>query len=54
MRYDASGGGGEGEATPHTLSWPPSKVNGRYLAPWLAVRAAAARSSSLALLTRGG
>jgi hypothetical protein len=32
------GGGGEGEATLHTLWWPPSKVNGRYLAAWLAVR----------------
>jgi sulfide:quinone oxidoreductase len=38
MRYDASGGGGEGEATTHTLWWPPSKVNGRYIAPWLAAR----------------
>jgi sulfide:quinone oxidoreductase len=38
MRYDASGGGGEGETAPHTLWWPPSKVNGRYLAPWLAAR----------------
>ena len=38
MRYDASGGDGEGEAAPHTLWWPPSKVNGRYLAPWLAAR----------------
>jgi sulfide:quinone oxidoreductase len=36
MRYDASGGGGEGEASTHTLWWPPGKVNGRYLAPWLA------------------
>jgi len=36
MRYDAGGGGGEGEATTHTLWWPPGKVNGRYLAPWLA------------------
>jgi sulfide:quinone oxidoreductase len=36
MRYDASGGDGEGETAPHTLWWPPSKVNGRYLAPWLA------------------
>jgi sulfide:quinone oxidoreductase len=36
MRYDAAGGGGEGEATTHTLWWPPGKVNGRYLAPWLA------------------
>jgi sulfide:quinone oxidoreductase len=38
MRHDASGGDGEGEAAPHTLWWPPSKVNGRYLAPWLAAR----------------
>ncbi|HEX7299882.1 MAG TPA: FAD-dependent oxidoreductase, partial [Solirubrobacteraceae bacterium] len=36
MRYDAGGGGGEGEATPHTLWWPPGKINGRYLTPWLA------------------
>jgi sulfide:quinone oxidoreductase len=38
MRHDAAGGDGEGEAAPHTLWWPPSKVNGRYLAPWLAAR----------------
>jgi sulfide:quinone oxidoreductase len=38
LRYDAAGGGGEGEASAHTLWWPPSKVNGRYLAPWLAAR----------------
>jgi sulfide:quinone oxidoreductase len=38
MRYDAGGGGGEGEATTHTLWWPPTKVNGRYLSPWLAAR----------------
>jgi sulfide:quinone oxidoreductase len=37
LRYDAAGGG-EGEATSHTLWWPPGKVNGRYLAPWLAAR----------------
>ena len=36
MRYDASGGDGEGEATTHTLWWPPGKINGRYLTPWLA------------------
>jgi sulfide:quinone oxidoreductase len=36
MRYDAAGGGGEGEATTHTLWWPPGKINGRYLTPWLA------------------
>jgi sulfide:quinone oxidoreductase len=38
MRHDAAGGGGEGEATTHTLWWPPGKINGRYLAPWLAAR----------------
>jgi hypothetical protein len=38
LRHDAGAGGGEGEATTHTLWWPPSKVNGRYLAPWLAAR----------------
>jgi sulfide:quinone oxidoreductase len=38
IRYDAGGGDGEGETAPHTLWWPPSKVNGRYLAPWLAAR----------------
>ena len=29
LRYDAAGGAGEGEATTHTLWWPP---------PWLAAR----------------
>jgi sulfide:quinone oxidoreductase len=38
LRHDASGGGGEGEAATHTLWWPPTKVNGRYLSPWLAGR----------------
>jgi sulfide:quinone oxidoreductase len=38
LRYDAAGGGGEGEATTHTLWWPPGKVAGRYLSPWLAAR----------------
>ena len=38
LRYDAAGGGGEGEATSHTLWWPPGKVAGRWLAPWLAAR----------------
>jgi sulfide:quinone oxidoreductase len=38
LRYDAAGGSGEGEATTHTLWWPPGKVAGRYLAPWLAAR----------------
>jgi sulfide:quinone oxidoreductase len=38
LRYDAAGGGGEGETATHALWWPPGKVNGRYLAPWLAER----------------
>jgi sulfide:quinone oxidoreductase len=38
LRYDAAGGDGEGEATTHTLWWPPGKVAGRWLAPWLAAR----------------
>jgi sulfide:quinone oxidoreductase len=38
MRYDAAGGAGEGESGAHALWWPPSKVAGRYLAPWLAAR----------------
>ena len=33
----AAGGGGEGVASPDYLWWPPHKVSGRYLAPWLAV-----------------
>jgi sulfide:quinone oxidoreductase len=57
MRHDAGGGDGEGEATTHALWWPPSKINGRYLAPWLAARDDAAvaaqlpRSGSLAVQT---
>jgi sulfide:quinone oxidoreductase len=38
LRHDAAGGDGEGEASTHALWWPPSKINGRYLAPWLASR----------------
>jgi sulfide:quinone oxidoreductase len=36
MRAKVAGGGGEGEASPDYLWWPPHKVSGRYLAPWLA------------------
>jgi sulfide:quinone oxidoreductase len=38
LRHEAAGGGGEGEVSPHALWWPPGKVAGRYLAPWLAAR----------------
>jgi sulfide:quinone oxidoreductase len=47
LRYDAAGGSGEGEASMHTLWWPPSKINGRYLAPWLAARGDEAMSGRL-------
>lgn len=32
---DVAGGAGEGIASPDYLWWPPHKVAGRYLAPWL-------------------
>lgn len=38
MRYAAAGGEGDGETAAHALWWPPGKVSGRYLAPWLAAR----------------
>jgi sulfide:quinone oxidoreductase len=34
----ASGGGGEGEAERRALFWPPTKIAGRYLSPYLAER----------------
>jgi sulfide:quinone oxidoreductase len=36
MRADIAGGGGEGVVSPDHLWWPPFKVSGRYLTPWLA------------------
>jgi hypothetical protein len=38
VRFDAAGGAGEGETGPHALWWPPGKISGRWLAPWLAAR----------------
>jgi sulfide:quinone oxidoreductase len=38
LRFDAAGGGGEGQTAPQALWWPPGKVAGRWLAPWLAAR----------------
>jgi sulfide:quinone oxidoreductase len=35
LRADVAGGGGESEASPDTLWWPPHKISGRYLAPFL-------------------
>jgi sulfide:quinone oxidoreductase len=36
MESHVAGGAGEGVASPDCLWWPPHKVSGRYLAPWLA------------------
>jgi sulfide:quinone oxidoreductase len=38
MRAAVAGGGGEGSVSSHTLWWPPTKIAGRYLAPYLARR----------------
>lgn len=39
LRADVAGGLGErSEASEHALWWPPSKIAGRYLAPYLAAR----------------
>lgn len=35
MRTGVGGGEGEGETSLDTLWWPPHKISGRYLAPWL-------------------
>jgi sulfide:quinone oxidoreductase len=35
LRTDVAGGAGEGIASDDYLWWPPHKVAGRYLAPWL-------------------
>lgn len=35
MRHDLTGGHGEGNASLDSLWWPPGKVSGRYLTPWL-------------------
>jgi len=38
IRRDLGGEDGEGEAQRHALWWPPTKVAGRYLAPYLAAQ----------------
>lgn len=35
LRYDAGGGGGEATSGHRALWWPPSKLAGRYLSPYL-------------------
>ena len=43
IHHVAGGGAGDGEVTAHTLWWPPSKIAGRRLAPYLAERDEAAQ-----------
>jgi sulfide:quinone oxidoreductase len=38
LRHAVAGGDGHGQASEDELWWPPAKVSGRYLAPWLATR----------------
>jgi sulfide:quinone oxidoreductase len=38
MSSEIAGGGGEGQAATSSLWWPPVKIAGRYLAPYLAAR----------------
>jgi sulfide:quinone oxidoreductase len=38
MSKDITGGDGEGMASSHRLWWPPVKIAGRYLAPYLSAR----------------
>jgi sulfide:quinone oxidoreductase len=42
LHHVAGGGGGDGEVADHALWWPPGKVAGRRLAPYLAERDEAA------------
>jgi sulfide:quinone oxidoreductase len=41
LRKDPAGGDGDGELAGHALWWPPSKIAGRWLSPYLAERDAA-------------
>ena len=38
MRREVAGGGGEGSVSRRALWWPPTKIAGRYLSPYLAAR----------------
>jgi hypothetical protein len=35
LRHLIAGGGGDGEVAAHALWWPPAKIAGRFLAPYL-------------------
>ena len=48
MHHVAAGGGGEGTVADHALWWPPGKIAGRRLAPYLADRDEATTIAPLA------
>lgn len=48
MRQPVPGSEGEGEAARHALFWPPTKVAGRYLAPFLLALDASEQGSDAA------
>ncbi len=52
MRAEVAGGGGEGVVSPDHLWWPPFKVSGRYLSPWLAGTEGHARAGAARALDR--
>ena len=46
LRNDPTGGAGDGELAAHALWWPPSKIAGRWLSPYLAERDEAAAAEA--------
>jgi sulfide:quinone oxidoreductase len=54
MRHDGAGGGGEGDVSDRPLWWPPGKVAGRHLGPYLAERDAGGAAVVSRLPEAGG
>jgi sulfide:quinone oxidoreductase len=50
LRHAAAGGGGEGRFSTERLWWPPAKVVGHYLAPWLAREASLESDPAMAAI----
>jgi sulfide:quinone oxidoreductase len=54
MRFDGAGGRGEGVVSQKPLWWPPGKLAGRFLAPYLAAREAGGTGALSHLPEAGG
>jgi sulfide:quinone oxidoreductase len=54
MRYESAGGGGDGLVSERPLWWPPGKVAGRHLGPYLAARDAGGQAAVGFLPEAGG